>query len=309
MTQQSIRSRFFGLSDNLKGVVTILVAAVGFSAMVALIKLAGERLHVSQILFIRQVVMVLIVLPGVISHFPGVLRTSRPGLQAARVFFALIAMMFGFYAIIHMPLADATAIGFAKSFFVTIAAILFLNETVGARRWAAVFIGFCGVMLMLRPGMEGFNVIGLYALVGSASAGIVMVIIRKLAQTEPPKTILAYQAFAVGFFIAIPAWYFWQTPTLNEWLLLVAIGIVSYGAQLLNVYAYKWGEASLLASVDYIRLLYSTAFGYLLFSQVPGPYTWLGSAIIIGASIYTIQRERAHKQSLARSPQGRGYTN
>ncbi len=309
MTIATIKTRFLALPDNLKGIATILVAAIGFSAMVALIKFAGQNLHVTQILFMRQIVMVGIVLPGIISHFPDSLKTTRLDLQIARIVLALIAMMFGFYAIIHMPLADATAIGFAKSFFVTIAAIWILKEKVGPRRWLAVLVGFGGVVLMLQPGTDGFNIIGLYALIGSAAAGVVMVVIRKLAQSDTPKTILTYQAIAVGILVALPAWYYWKTPTPFEWVLLIGIGVVSYGAQMLNVYAYKWGEASLLASIDYIRLLYSTAFGWLLFSQIPGPYTWIGSAIIIGASIYTIQRERKHKQQLASSPQGRGYIN
>jgi len=309
MTIATIKTRFLAMPDNMKGIATILVAAIGFSLMVALIKYAGQNLHVTQILFMRQAVMVAIVLPGIISHFPDSLKTSRLDLQIIRIVLALIAMMFGFYAIIHMPLADATAIGFAKSFFVTIAAIWILKEKVGPRRWLAVLIGFGGVMLMLQPGTAGFNIIGLYALIGSAAAGVVMVVIRKLSRTDTPTTILTYQAISIGILVALPAWYYWQAPTFFEWGLLIGIGIVSYGAQMLNVYAYKWGEASLLASIDYIRLLYSTAFGYLLFSQLPGPYTWVGSAIIIAASIYTIHRERKHNQNLARSPDGRGYTN
>jgi drug/metabolite transporter (DMT)-like permease len=309
MTISILKARFLAMPDNLKGIATVLVAAIGFTCMVALIKYAGQNLHVTQILFIRQIVMVLIVLPGIISHFPESLKTSRLDLQVYRIIGATIAMLFGFYAIIHMPLAEATAIGFAKSFFVTIAAIIILKEKVGPRRWVAVLIGFIGVIVMVQPGGDGFNYFSIYALIGSASAGLVMVIIRKLSQTDSPTTILTYQAIAVGVLVAIPAWYYWTSPSLNEWILLISIGIISYGAQMLNVYAYKWGEASLLASIDYVRLLYATIFGYLLFSQIPGPYTWIGSGIIISASIYTIHRERKHNQNLARSPHGRGYTN
>ena len=77
---------------------------------------------------------------------------------------------------------------------------------------------------------------------------------------------------------------------------------------MLNIHAYKWGEASVLASLDYVRLLYATLFGYLLFSTLPGTYTWIGAIIIVGASIYTVQRERVNKQTLSRSPEGRGYS-
>lgn len=302
-------SRFEGLSDNLKGAVCIAAAAFGFAVMTLLIKMAGQSLHVTQILLVRQVVMMLIVLPRVIHQFPGCLKTGRLDLQILRVALALVAMLCGFSAIIHMPLADAIAIGFAKSFFVTIFAILILHEVVGIRRWAAVVIGFVGVIVMMQPGTNGFDPYSIYALIGAASAGCVMVIIRKLSATDQPLTILSYQAFLVGLCIAVPGLWYWQWPTAWEWTLLMGVGIVSYGAQMLNIYAYKFGEASVLASLDYVRLLYATFFGWLVFDTLPGPYTWIGSLVIIGASLYTVQRERARNQNLARSPDGRGYTN
>ena len=297
------------MPGNLKGAVTLMAAAAGFSVMVLLVKMAGERLHVTQILLVRQAIMMLIVMPSVLNHFPGCLKTKRLDLQIMRVVFALVAMLCGFYSIIHMPLADAVAIGFAKSFFVTIFAIWLLKEVVGIRRWAAVGVGFIGVIVMMRPGSEGFDPNAILALIGAAGAGLVMVIIRKLSQTDQPITTLSYQAFLVAFCVALPALYYWQPPTAIEWGLMVAIGVVSYGAQMLNIYAYSWGEASVLASLDYVRLLYATFLGWLVFDTFPGPYTWLGALVIIGASIYTVQRERKVNARLARSPDGRGFTN
>lgn len=309
MSDRPAIKRFNALSGNLKGSITIVVAALGFALMTALIKLAGERLHVTQILFVRQIVMMAIVMPSVLNHFPGCLKTARLDLQIIRVVFALIAMLCGFYAVIHMPLADAMAIGFAKSFFVTIFAIFILHEVVGIRRWSAVAVGFVGVVVMMQPGTEGFDPISILALISAAAAGMVMVIIRKLSQTDKPITTLSYQAILVAICVAIPAWIYWLPPTPFEWALLLAIGIVSYGAQMLNIYAYTWGEASVLASLDYIRLLYATLFGWLLFDTIPGVATWIGAMVIIGASLYTVQRERQKNRNLARSPDGRGFTN
>ncbi|MDD9910865.1 MAG: DMT family transporter [Ahrensia sp.] len=309
MIFEQLRQQFSGLPGNLKGAVLIAFAAFGFAVMTLLIKLAGERLHVTQILLVRQVIMMLIVMPKIVDHFPGALRTTRLDLQIVRVFFALIAMLCGFYAVIEMPLADAVAIGFAKSFFVTIFAIIILHEAVGMRRWAAVIVGFIGVLIMMRPGSEGFDPNSIYALIAAASAGLVMVIIRKLSKTDEPATILSYQAFLVGLCISVPAYFYWQTPTMWEWVLLIAVGVVSYVAQMLNIYAFKFGEASVLASLDYVRLLYAAFFGWLVFSTLPSAYTWAGAVVIIGASIYTVQRERAKNRALARSPDGRGYTN
>jgi len=161
---------------------------------------------------------------------------------------------------------------------------------------------------MIRPGSDGFDPISVLVLISSAAAGLVMVILRLLSRTEKPITTLSFQAYFVGIAMIIPGYYFWLHPTLFEWALMIVIGIISYGAQLLNIYAYKWGEASVLASLDYVRLLYATLFGYLIFNSLPGPYTWAGALVIIAASLYTVHRERKLNRNLARSPEGRGYT-
>ena len=300
--------RFEALSGNLKGAATLMVAACAFAIMAALIKLAGERLPVTQILFVRQCIMMMVVAPAIFHHFPGCLKTKRLDLQMVRVAAALVAMLGGFYAVIHLPLADAVAIGFAKAFFVTIFAIYILHEQVGLRRWMAVVVGFVGVLVMIRPGTEGFDPITLLALLAAAAAGFVMVILRKLSETDTPTTTLSYQALLVGVIIAFPAWLYWIPPTRTEWMLLLGIGIISYVGQMLNIHAYKWGEASVLASLDYTRLLYATVLGYFLFNTLPHTATWIGAAVIIGASIYTVQRERVKNRKLVRSPKGRAFT-
>lgn len=286
-----------------------MLAAFGFTLMVALIKLAGRHLPITQILFLRQAGMTIMLIPVLARGYPGSLKTSRLSLQLCRIVLALIAMLCGFTAIVHMPLADATAIAFAKSFFVTIFAVMILKETVGVYRWGAIVVGFVGVLIMVRPGTEGFSLYGLLAIIGAASAGLVMVIIRLLSRLDPLNTILAYQAIGVGLIMAIPASIQWVTPTIEDWFLVIGIAIVSYFAQKANIYAYTYGEASLLASLDYIRLLYATFFGWLLFSELPGVSTWIGAAIIVFAALYTVHRETKRKQRLASDPHARGFNN
>ena len=298
--------QFRTLPDNVKGALILMIAAFGFALMAALIKLAGSRLPVTQILFVRQIGMVIMLLPVLVTHFPDVVKTQRIDLQLTRVLFALIAMLCGFTAIIHMPLAEATALGFAKSFFVTIFAVIVLKETVGVYRWSAVAIGFIGVLIMLRPGTESFSVYGLMAVIGAASAGFVMVIIRLLSRSDSPNTILMFQAVGVAIVMIVPAILNWVPPTPREWAILAAIGFVSFFAQKANIYAFKFGEASMLASLDYVRLIYATLFGWLLFSQLPGVATWVGAGIIVLASIYTVHRESRRKKLLASDPVARG---
>jgi drug/metabolite transporter (DMT)-like permease len=289
---------FHRLPDNLKGIAFLMLASFVFTLMALLIKLLGQHLHITQILLVRQIGMTIMVAPAILRNFPGSLRSERPGLQLIRVLFALVAMLGGFTAIIHMPLADATAIFFAKSFFITIFAVLFLAETVGVYRWSAVLVGFVGVMIMLQPGTENFSIYGLGSLIGAAGAAAVMILLRLLSRIDSADTIMTYGALGVGVVMILPGMYFWQQPTATEWVLLVAVSVVSYFAQKCNIFAYKFGEASLLASLDYVRLLWASLFGFLIFDQFPGLSTWIGAALVIAAAIFMIYRETRRKRDL-----------
>ncbi|MCC4243154.1 DMT family transporter [Stappia indica] len=291
------------LPGNIRGILWMLVAGIFFTAMVTLIKILGERLHVAEIILIRQVIMTIIVAPVIISGLPGSLKTKRPGLHVIRVGCASVAMLAGFTAIIHLPLADATAIAFSKTFFLTIFAILFLGEVVGPHRWAATAVGFLGVVIILQPGGDtGFSIYAGMAVLGAAAAGIVMIIIRKLSQVERPVTILTYQAFFVGLIMLPIALYNWQTPTLEELGLLLLVGMASWAGQMCNIRAFRAGEASALAALDYARLIYATIIGFLVFGEVPAPVTYAGAALIVAGALYTVWREnRLGRQVTART--------
>ena len=293
---------FDRLPDNSKGIAFLLAASLGFSLMGLLIKLLGQNLHVTQILLLRQVGMAILVAPAILRGFPGALRSARPDLQILRILCALVAMLGGFTAIIHLPLADATALFFAKSFFLTMFAVVFLGEIVGRYRWSAVAVGFVGVLIMLQPGTDSFSIYSLYSLIGAAGAAGVMILLRKLSRHDGADTILCWSALGVGLVMAAPGIYYWQAPTPTEWVLFGALAVVSYVSQKGNIYAFKHGEASLLASLDYLRLLWATWLGYLVFDHFPGPATWIGAAIVIAAAIFTIYRETWRKRVWTAGP-------
>ncbi|MDN3719982.1 DMT family transporter [Roseibium salinum] len=180
----------------------------------------------------------------------------------------------------------------------------------GVHRWGATIIGFLGVLLMLRPDGEGLvDPYAMLALAGAACAGMVMIVVRMLTRTDAPVTILTYQAFGVGLIMAVPAFLTWQAPTLEQWGLLLLVGVISWAAQMCNIQAFKAGEATAIASLDYTRLLYATFFGALVFNQWPRLETLIGAAVIIAASIYTVRREAKRGRELARAADARGYSN
>jgi len=312
MSKFALRVWWQRQDGNVRGGLWILVAACMFSITVAIIKIIGERISIFEILFFRQLGMTLLALPVVIRGLPGSLVTKRFDLQVLRVIFATLAMTLGFSAFIHLPLSEATAIGFSKSMFITILAIVFLKERVGIRRWMAVIVGFIGVLIMITPkegwiAFSGFNIWSLAALGGAAAAGLVMVIIRKLTKVDQPITILSYQAVLVGVLMAAPTFYYWVTPTLEEWFLVSVLSLFSVLAQACNIQAYKAGEATAISSIDYSRLIYAAILGWFLFAEVHKLNPVVGAAINISASLYTLNREARRGKELARAKESRIY--
>lgn len=277
-------------TPNLRGTLLMITAFTVFTAMLTLIKLAGSRVPLPQILIVRQLVMTLILAVMVGPALPRIMRTKRPGLQILRGLFSLGAMLCGFTATIYLPMAEATALGFVQVLFVTLLAILILREVVDRRRWIAMALGFAGVMIMLRPSGEAMNGYALLAILGALFGAGITVSVRILGQTERTETILFWQGAVVLAALGLPAVLSWTHPTPTEWALLIGIGIVGTAGQWCVTRAYQLGEASALAPLDFVRLLLATASGYLVFAEMPQLVTLLGAGLVVGGTISTMRR-------------------
>lgn len=267
----------------------------------AMLKAVGQRLPITEFVALRQAMMLVLLVPLILRN-PIALRANRPRAHALRVALALGGMMFSFTAVVHLPLADATAIDFAKSFFITILAIIFLREQVGARRWAATIVGFVGVLIMVRPGTEGFSIYALSALAGAACWAGMPIINRLLSQVELPLTIMIYQVFFIGVAITPFAVYWWVPPGPVDWLLIFGAALFSVAIQFGAIFAVRAGEPSAIAPFDYAKLFYAAILGVLIFGDWPTIYTVAGAVLILGASIYTMRREhRIGRETVARA--------
>lgn len=285
------------LPGNVRGGLLFILASAIFSVMISLIKIVGARLHVTEILFFRQATMVALAAPAIIAGWPGSLHSARPRLQIGRVAIAFCAMTLGFSAVIHLPLAEATVISFSKAFFTTLLAIFFLGEIVRLPRWTALLAGFVGILIIVWPtGETGLSIWHLAALASAMCVGVVMIVIRILAQIDRPVTILTYQAVGVGLMMVPFVIYYWEMPTPREWLLLLGIGVLSAIAQYINILSFRVGEASALAPLEYTRLIFATFLGLWLFAEWPEPRVWVGASIIIAAALFVLYRERLAAQ-------------
>jgi drug/metabolite transporter (DMT)-like permease len=275
---------------NLRGSIYMIVAFIFLSAMVAAVKAVGTRVPLAEVLVIRQIIIASLLSPLFLHRgLLNTLRTHHPGLQILRGLFALGAMFAGFTAVLHIPLAEATAISFSQALFVTVAAVFVLKEKVGPRRWLATAIGFAGVMIMLRPSGHGLDAYALLAVLGALFSCGITITVRVLADSERTETIMAYQSLVLFVALSYPAWRSWIWPTPDEWLLLGFIGAVGTIGQWLITRAYQVGDAAALAPLDFVRLLMATAIGYLVFSEVLTLSTMIGGTIVVAATLYTVR--------------------
>lgn len=283
-------ARWEALPANARGSAWMVASSLVFAVMATCIKLLGRDLPVVEILFFRQMFVLVVVSPAIVRGFPAVLQTPRRGLHFTRALLAFVAMTAGFTALVHLPLAEATAISFARTLFTTILAVLFLHEVVGWRRWSATLVGFVGVVVVARPSPEHFNEYALLALLSACFVAALQIALRTLARTERPITIMTYQNVTLSVLLAGPAIWLWVTPTWQQLAALAGIGALMSVVQWTMIKAYGTGEASAIAPMEYGRLVFATIAGILVFSEVPTIYTGVGSALIIGSTLYTMHR-------------------
>ncbi len=284
------------MPENLKGSVWLVLASLIFTIMMAAIKEVGQRIPVWEILFIRQVCVIVILTPRVIQSFPHAFKTDRLQLHAARIVCSVCAMSAGFTAVINMPLADVTAISFARTLFISLLAVLLLKEVVDLKRWGPTIFGFIGVLIVLRPSFDGIDYYAFLALSAAVFLAVVMIITRILTKTESPVTIMTYQSFGLAIAFAIPAYIYWETPTAIELIAMVSTGVLMSMAQYSNIKAYKHGEASAVQPMEYTRLLFAGLIGILFFKETPDILTILGSLVIFAGAVYSVKEMRREQR-------------
>jgi len=291
--------RWHGLSANTRAILWMLLGALAFSVMTALIKAMAVRYDSFQIAFFRSFCSFLTFLPIVAYHGLHVFRTALPMQHVTRGLVGVMAMLTGYYAVANLPLALSTAISFATPLFLVVLAVAALGETVGWRRWAATAVGFLGVLVSVRP-TEG---IAPAAFVGMAAAALVacsVVVTKKMPVSEKAITIVIWSTMTSSVASLGPALAVWRTPDLYDLMFLAAIGVVGAAGQSIFVHSYRLGEASVVGPVDYVRLVFATAIGLIWFGEWPDAWTALGAALIVGSTAYIAHREAVRRRQIPR---------
>ena len=284
-------TRWNALPPHMRGIMLFVMSGVCFSAMSMLSKLLATRLSFFEVAFFRSIIGWVLIWPFLVKTGWGALHTSRPLGYISRGLGSGCGMLCIFYGLKHLPLVDATAYGFTRSLFVVVLAALFLREPIRRDRSLVAVVGFVGVLVMLRP-QFGISLGALAALGGALSAAIVIIIIKKLMHSESPVTVMFYFGLATTLITGVPAAWYWTTPSLAEWPMLLVMGALGTAAQGMMVMSYQMTDATVLAPFDYLQLIFASILGYLVFSELPTVWTICGAGLIVAANLYNVYGDR-----------------
>jgi drug/metabolite transporter (DMT)-like permease len=284
-------TNFTKLSPSLQGAIWTLGSAIFFVAMTVFVRQLGQNTSVPTMIFWRALAGLVASIPLVIGKPTSIWKIKRPARFLFRVSTSAAAFFASFYAFAHLPIAQAQAISFSRTLFITVLAVFFLKEKVAWRRWSAVLIGFIGVLLMSRSEANVLNFATLMAILAAALYALSIIMIKELTKDHDPATLVIY-ANIFTTLVGLPFYFFGgENPDFSQMIILLIMGFCGVGAQMCYVKALSIGDASMMAIVDYSRLPMSALAGFIIFHEILDNITLLGAALVIGSTIYITLRE------------------
>ncbi|MGX5842415.1 DMT family transporter [Mesorhizobium sp. ArgA1] len=289
---QSLARSFTMRNVLLAGILLMLAGDFMFALNDAMGKWLVASFSVGQVVFIRSIGAFIVLGPMIANQGAGRLfRMERPVLQSLRVLATTVDTALFYAAVVYLPLADVMSFYMAGPIYVAALSHFLLGEKVGWRRWAAILVGFCGVLIILKPSSAAFSQSSLFALVGSIAFAFAIILSRRLRGTSDT-TLVTWQTIGtllVGAVMTIGAW---RNPSTLDFGAMLLLGVVSCSAHLMITRALKLAPASTLAPLHYSLLLWAVIFGLAFFGDVPGPRILIGSAIVVLAGLFIFHRQK-----------------
>ncbi|MEO3427954.1 DMT family transporter [Pelagibius sp. CAU 1746] len=275
------------------GIGCAVIGMLGMAIMDTCAKFLGEGYAVSQIVLVRNGIGALAVFAYVIVSGAGLssLTPRRPGLLALRSLLNIAAAFLFFTGLRYLPLADAFAVVFAAPLFITALSVPVLGEHVGLRRWAAVAIGFLGVLVVVQPGTTSFRVEALLPLSAAMAYALSMLVGRKLTRDLSTAAIMFWPSVAAVLVTAVMMPAQWQTPGLPDFGVFLLMGIIGTAGMSLITQGYRHAPAAVIAPFDYTVLVWGVIFGWAIWGDIPAPNVWAGAAILVASGLYILHRE------------------
>lgn len=275
-----------------------LLTAAALATMAMLVKLAGERgAHLVELIFWRQLITTVLLGAGLaLTGQLALLRTRRLPAHAGRAATGLFGMLFTYGAVLLLPLAEATTLSFTAPVFAVLIAMVLFRERIGPYRWAAVTIGFAGVMVVMQPfgaGHDGVTLAGvIVGLIAPLMVALISFQIQDLNQTESPWSIVFWFAALSTPVAALALPFVTAAHDAETWGIIALMAVIGAGAQMLLTTSLRFGSATVILLMDYTALLWASFYGYFVFDRAAPASLWLGAPLIIAAGVLIAWRER-----------------
>lgn len=289
-----------GMSDNTRGALLMTGSMASFTFNDAFMKSLGEQLPLFQAIFLRGIGTTLFLIALTVWMRQVRLAASRRDwtLMIIRAVSEMGGAWFFITALFHMPFANLSAILQALPLAVTLAGAVFLGESVGWRRMTAILIGFAGVMLIVRPGADGFTIYALYGLAIVACVTVRDIVSRMMSRELPSLMVASVSALGVTLFAAVGSTFeTWAPVTLPVALKLLGAMVFVFGGYLFSVSAMRVGELSFVAPFRYTSLIVALFVGALAFGTFPDLLTLIGAGIVVATGLFTLYRERVTRRA------------
>lgn len=286
--------------DNKRGAAWILASGLAYSVAMALVKLLGDQYSAPTQNFVRQSIGLIALLPFILRNPGSAFTIRRPMLMMARCGATSLSIILAYNSFHLMGLAEANALSFTRALFLVPLAALLLGERIDRHKLLATLIGFGGVLIILSPG-SARSLIGWPAAQGLLSALLLswsVVTVKAMVRDHSDLALLCWSALLGVLFTAPFAWASWRMPGPGDVALMGVMGILGIVSQACYIRGMALGEASLMAPLDYLRILFTTALGYMMFAELPLPGTYAGSALIILAAVYVTLHGRRRDPAL-----------
>lgn len=288
------RVRPIWLTGNLQGMGWMLLTAALIVIMHTMIRyLAQDGMHPFVIGFFRTFFGLPVVAVLFWKYGFGILRTDQMKVHGIRSFGHVVAMMMFFTGLTMTPLATANALAFTAPLFAAVLAVVILGEVFRWQRWAALLFGFAGALAIVRPGFVEVDTGPIIILAASGIWGMILIVIKTLGRRDATPTIVVYMVMFMSPIALIPALFVWEWPTLEQLGVLLVMGTMGTVGHLTLTQALRVGEAAVVMPMDFSKLVWAAALGFLLFNELPDVYTWIGGLMIFVSATYLALRERA----------------
>lgn len=287
-----LRARLEQMPANLRGCLLMLVAMLLFAAMHAAVRHVTATVHPFEAAFFRNLFGFIMLAPVFLSRGFEPLRTRRLPLHCLRALFNVAAMLMFFMALSMTPLALIQALSFAAPLYTAMLAVLLLGERLDMARVVAFGAGIVGMLIIVRPGLVPMD-LGVWLVTGSTAIwSVCLIIIKRLSATDSAMTITLYMTLLMTPLTLLAAVPFWSWPSPVEYLWLIAGGLFGTYAQLLMAEAMRIADATLVLPLDFTKIIWGAALGWLFFGELVDVWTWMGAIVIFAGAIWLTLQER-----------------